>query len=96
MTGDGGDQQVLIHYFATTGEKVWELPLDFNAFGWDMVSDASEWWRKVRVLHKLRHVHTLTKAQLGMWGQTVPAVASAFLHAKVRTAMDQNKARQAT
>ena len=47
-SGDGGDQQVLVHYFARAGVSVHELPADYNAFAWELDSRVP-WWLQVRV-----------------------------------------------
>lgn len=50
--GDGGDQELLIHYFALRGALVYELPVEYNAFVWELAS--SRWWLKVRPTQRTR------------------------------------------
>eukprot|EP00966_Prymnesium_polylepis_P264234 6104253-Prymnesium_polylepis.1 len=70
-TGDGGDQQVLINYFAHSSAVVHELPVEYNAFAWEL-DPRHEWWQDVHVLHKIADVHLLTPAQRYRWQQVVP------------------------
>ena len=81
--GDGSDQQVLINYFASTGQVVFELPVEWNVYGWEM-SRTTQWWMHVRVIHKLPGLHLLTPAQRGAWDRSVPASATTYLSALAR------------
>lgn len=50
--GDGGDQELLIRYFALRGALVYELPVEYDAFARELAS--SRWWLKVRPTHRTR------------------------------------------
>jgi len=84
-SGDGGDQQVLIHYFAHSQRVLHELPVDYNAFAWEL-DPRHAWWYRVKVLHKVLDVHLLTPAQRYQWQVVVSRRANAFFSKRMRQA----------
>ncbi|KAL1508030.1 hypothetical protein AB1Y20_007626 [Prymnesium parvum] len=83
--GDGGDQEVLINYFAERQLTVHELPVEYNAFAWEM-DPREQWWRSVKVLHKMAHIHRLTPNQITLWQRVLPNQADSYLSTWARQA----------
>ena len=58
--GDGGDQQLLLHYFASKRLIVNELPSKYNAYPTDYPA-GTPWWASQLVLHKPQLASKLSK-----------------------------------
>ena len=77
--------QVLIHYFAASKTTVYELPVEYNAFAWEL-DPRHVWWPQVHVLHKMMDVHMLTPAQRHNWNAVVSRRANNFFAKRMRQA----------
>ena len=65
---DGGDQEVLISFWRSRRTVIHELPVEFNAYGWEMDHSARPpWWLHTRVAHKLPGVTLMPVASEAAW-----------------------------
>ena len=77
---DGGDQEVLISFWRSRRTVIHELPVEFNAYGWEMDHSARPpWWLHTRVAHKLPGVTLMPAASEAAWRERVPAQARRYL-----------------
>ena len=77
---DGGDQEVLNSFWRSRRTVIHELPVEFNAYGWEMDHFARPpWWLHTRVAHKLPGVTPMPASQEAAWRERVPAQARRYL-----------------
>ena len=90
---EGGDQEVLLSFWQRQRTTVHELPIEYNAYGWEMNSSAQpQWWMHTRVAHKLPGVTPMPASQEKAWQTRVPSQARSYLVARA-TALLRHPAR---
>lgn len=90
---EGGDQEVLLSFWQSQRTTVHELPIEYNAYGWEMNASAQpHWWMHTRVAHKLPGVTPMPASQEKAWQTRVPSQARSYLVARA-TALLRHPAR---
>ena len=80
---DGGDQEVLLNFWESRRTVVHELPIEFNAYGWEMNHTAlPPWWLHTRVAHKLPGITPMPASHEAAWRNRVPPQARRHLVAR--------------
>jgi hypothetical protein len=62
LGGDGGDQELMVSYWSSRGtrRRVYELPVAYNAFAWQMDQTvAPVWCNRTAIVHKIARIQRM-------------------------------------
>jgi len=81
LGGDGGDQELMVSYWAAKRRRVYELPVAYNAFAWQMDQTMEPTWCNLTaIVHKIARIR-----RMGQLGQ-VRAECVSYIQAHARWA----------